>query len=155
MLRRPKTTLLSAAWALLLCTGAAMAQDERAPAEDKRHAVFLKVCGTCHPMDKITARRSRSQWEDLLYKMIDLGAKGTDQEFRTILDYLTSEYGRVNVNRGPASELSAVLGLTKQQASAVVAYRREHGKFESFDDLAQMPGIDVGELEKLRDAINY
>jgi competence ComEA-like helix-hairpin-helix protein len=155
MLRRPKATLLSAAWALLLSTGAAMAQNEGAPAADKRHAVFQKICSTCHPMDKITARRSRSQWEDVLYKMIDLGAKGTDQEFRTILDYLTSEYGRVNVNRGPAGELSAVLGLTKQQASAIVAHRREHRKFENFDALAQMPGIDVGQLEKLRDAISY
>jgi competence ComEA-like helix-hairpin-helix protein len=149
-----KRLLFGTALVLLLFASGATAQDRDAPT-DKRHAVFLKVCATCHPIDKITARRSRSQWEDLLYKMIDLGAKGTDQEFRTILDYLTSEYGRVNVNRGPASELSAVLGLTKQQASAVVAYRREHGKFENFDDLAQMPGIDAGELEKLRDAISY
>jgi competence ComEA-like helix-hairpin-helix protein len=147
--------LFGAALGLSLFAGAAMAQDEGAPSEDKRHAVLVRVCASCHPMDKITARRSRSQWEDLLYKMIDLGAKGTDQEFRTILDYLTSKYGRVNVNRGPASELAAVLGLTKQQASAVVAYRREHGKFENFDDLAQMPGMDAGELEKLRDAISY
>jgi competence protein ComEA len=146
--------LFGAALILFLFASGARAQNGDAPA-DKRHAVFERLCTTCHPMDKITARRSRSQWEDLLYKMIDLGAKGSDEEFRTILDYLSSEYGRVNVNRGPAGELSAVLGLTKKQASAVVAYRREHGKFKSFDDLAQIPGIDAGELEKLRDAISY
>jgi competence ComEA-like helix-hairpin-helix protein len=48
-----------------------------------------------------------------------------------------------------------VLGLTKQQASAVVAYRREHGKFEDFEALAQVPGIDAAKLEPLQDAISY
>ena len=65
-----------AAIGVLLFTGIAMAQDD-APAADKRQAVLQKVCSTCHAMDEVSARRSRSQWEDLLYKMIDLGAKGT------------------------------------------------------------------------------
>ena len=90
-----------------------------------------------------------------MYKMIDLGAKGTDQEFRTVLDYLASEHGRVNVNRGSASELSAVLGLTAQQASAVVAYRREQGKYENFEAFTKTPGLDAAVLEPLRDAIIY
>ncbi len=138
----------------LLSAGGAAAQEPGAPV-DKRHAVFLKVCSTCHAMDAIDVRRTRSQWEDVLYKMIDLGAKGSDREFGTILEYLASEYGRVNVNRSPASELSAVLGLTKQQAGAVVEHRREHGKFEDFDALAQVPGLDAGKLENLQDAISY
>jgi competence ComEA-like helix-hairpin-helix protein len=139
---------------VFLLTGVATAQVD-APVTDKRQAVLQKVCSTCHAMDEVTTRRSRSQWEDLLYKMIDLGAKGTDQEFRTILNYLAGEHGRVNVNRGSASELSTVLGLTKQQAASVVAHRREHGKFENFDAFSQTPGIDAGRLESLRDAISY
>ena len=87
--------------------------------------------------------------------MIDLGDKGTDQELRTVLDYLASEHGRVNVNRGSASELSAVLGLTAQQASAIVSHRREHGKYENFEAFAKTPGLDAAKLEKLRDAIIY
>jgi competence ComEA-like helix-hairpin-helix protein len=106
-------------------------------------------------MDNVGARRTRSQWEDLMYKMIDLGAKGTDQEFRTILDYLASEHGRVNVNRGSAAELAAVLGLTAQQSSAVVSHRREHGKYENFEAFAKTPGLDVEKLQELRDAISY
>jgi competence protein ComEA len=90
-----------------------------------------------------------------MYKMIDLGAKGTDQEFRTVLDYLASEHGRVNVNRGSASELSAVLGLTPQQASAIVSHRREHGKYEDFDGFAKTPGLDLAKLQELRDAIIF
>ena len=145
---------------MLLLTGAVAAQDGAAtPARDapvdKRQALVQKLCSKCHPMEKISARRTRSQWEDMLYKMIDLGAKGSDKEFRTILDYLASEYGRVNVNRGPASELSAVLGLTRQQAAAVVAHRREHGKFEDLDALAQLLGIEAAEIKKVREAIGF
>jgi len=149
-----KRALLGAASVLLWFTAAAAAQDA-APPVDKRHALFQKICTTCHAMDNVGARRTRSQWEDLMYKMIDLGAKGTDQEFRTILDYLASEHGRVNVNRGSASELSAVLGLTAQQASAIVSYRREQGKYENFEAFAKTPGLDVAKLQELRDAISF
>lgn len=147
-------TLIGAKLLLLWLTGAAAGQDA-ASAVDKRHAVFQKICTTCHAMDNVGARRTRSQWEDLMYKMIDLGAKGTDQEFRTVLDYLASEHGRVNVNRGSASELSAVLGLTAQQASAIVSHRREHGRYESFEDFVKTPGLDAAKLEKLREAMSY
>jgi competence ComEA-like helix-hairpin-helix protein len=149
-----KTILFGAASVLLWFTGAAMAQNG-ASAVDKRQAVFQKICTTCHSMDNVGARRTRSQWEDLIYKMIDLGAKGSDQEFRTILDYLASEHGRVNVNRGSASELSAVLGLTAQQASVIVSHRREHGKYENFEDFAKATGLDAAKLEDLRDAMTY
>jgi competence ComEA-like helix-hairpin-helix protein len=149
-----RTAIRVTAISVSLFVAVGSAQDS-APIIDERQVVLQRVCSTCHAMDDVTARRSRSQWEDLLYKMIDLGAKGTDQEFRTILDYLAGEHGRVNVNRSSASELSTVLGLTRQQAASVVAYRREHGKFEDFAAFSQTPGIDSGRLESLRDAMSY
>lgn len=149
-----KNTLMAAAGAWLAFTGAVAAQDADA-AVDKRHAVFQKVCTTCHAMDNVGGRRTRAQWEDLLYKMIDLGAKGSNKEFQTVLEYLASEYGRVNVNRGSASELSAVLGLTAQQAGVIVNHRREHGKYENFEAFAKTPGLDAAKLENLREAISY
>jgi mono/diheme cytochrome c family protein len=149
-----KKTWFGAACALLAFTGVATAEDGAATV-DKRHAVFQKVCTTCHAMDNVGGRRTRARWEDLLYKMIDLGAKGSEKEFQTILEYLSSEYGRVNVNRGSTSELSAVLGLTAQQAGVVVSHRREQGKYADFEAFAKTPGLDTAKLEKLRDATSY
>ena len=61
--------------------------------------VFQRVCSKCHELEQVTAsRRSRAQWEDVIDKMITLGAKATDAEFNTILGYLIRQYGRVNVN---------------------------------------------------------
>lgn len=155
-----KWNLPGAAWALLLFAGVVAGRHGSAAqavhaAVDKRQALVQELCSKCHPMETISARRTRSQWEDILYKMIDLGAKGSDKQFRAALDYLASDYGRVNVNRGPASELSAVLGLTRQQAGSIVRYRREHGKFENIDALAEMLGMDVGEFEKVREAMSF
>jgi len=38
-------------------------------------------------------RRTRAQWQENINSMITRGAKGTEQEFALILDYLTVQYG--------------------------------------------------------------
>src|SRR5439155_20325683 len=74
--------------AMILCSGISMAQTR--PAD-----VFRKVCGTCHPIERAAAGpRSKAQWQETLDKMVLLGAKASDQEFETVLNYLVSEYGR-------------------------------------------------------------
>lgn len=75
--------------ALLLAPLAGFAQ----PAAGAREA-FLKVCGACHSVETVTSqRRTRAQWQESINSMIARGAKGTDQEFSLILDYLAGQYG--------------------------------------------------------------
>jgi len=58
-------------------------------------AAFNKVCGVCHtPESALATRRTKAQWEESIDKMVQLGAKATDDEFAAILDYLVSQYGR-------------------------------------------------------------
>jgi competence protein ComEA len=83
------------------------------------------------------------------------GAKGTDDEFATVFDYLLLHYGRVNVNRAPAREITAVLGVTAKDADAIVAYRGAHGDFQDFDSLIKVPGINVEKLKQGRDAVSF
>ena len=53
-----------------------------------------KVCGACHSIETVTAqRRTRAQWQENILSMISRGAKGTEEEFKLILDYLTAQYG--------------------------------------------------------------
>ena len=57
-------------------------------------ATFQKVCGACHAVETVTAqRRSRAQWQENINSMITRGAKGTEEEFALILDYLTTQFG--------------------------------------------------------------
>jgi mono/diheme cytochrome c family protein len=78
-------------------------------------AVVQKICGTaCHALERATVSpRSRAQWEDVISKMISMGAKGTDEEFATVLNYLATNYGRdtsaAQANR-PVGKPVGVLG---------------------------------------------
>ena len=65
--------------------------------------------------------------------MVARGAEGTDDELMTVVDYLTREHGRVNVNLGGPDDIALVLGLTPAEAAAIVDYRRDHGTFEDAD----------------------
>ena len=52
--------------------------------------VFQKVCGACHTTETVTSqRRTRAQWQESINSMVARGAKGTEEEFALILDYLT------------------------------------------------------------------
>lgn len=119
--------------------------------------VFTNVCVKCHPRERVTAmRRTRAQWEEVITTMITTrGAQISDEDFDTVLGYLTRAYGRVNVNRAPAADMVEVLEIPEAVASAIVSYRREHGPFEDFDALAKVPKIDREKLEKKRDAITF
>ena len=58
---------------------------------------FQKVCGACHSLETVTSqRRTRPQWQESITSMIARGAKGTEEEFSLILDYLTVQYGPVS-----------------------------------------------------------
>ena len=89
--------------ALLACAAASFGQTpakKAVPAKTKASAssrqvqVFQKACGQCHPRDFVFAPRSRDQWQETIQKMATLGAKGSDEEFAIVLDYLAAEYGR-------------------------------------------------------------
>ena len=140
----------------LLTAGGPGAALQETP-DDPALPVVARVCGKCHPLERVTAmRRSRSQWEEVITTMITArAAQVTDEEFDVILGYLTREYGRVNVNRAPAEDLVEVLHITDAGAGAIVAYRREHGPFVDFDALLKVPEVNREALEKRRDAITY
>lgn len=86
----------------------------QAPQADAR-AIVQKVCGTtCHTLERATVTpRSRAQWEDVISKMISMGAKATDEEFATVLNYFATNHGRdttaAAANR-PAGKSVGVLG---------------------------------------------
>src|SRR5262245_34054573 len=107
------------------------AQDAQTrPQEDsKAKEVLQKICGTCHALERVTAsRRSHAQWEETTDKMITLGAKGSEEEFATILAYLVRQYGRVNMNTATADEIAEVVDMSVKEAEVIVKYRQEKGK---------------------------
>jgi competence ComEA-like helix-hairpin-helix protein len=124
--------------------------------EEEATPVFNKMCTKCHTPDRVLGqRRTRTQWEEVLEKMTKLGAAGTDEEWDTVQTYLLKHYGRLNINRAPADDIALVLGVTPEEAAAIVGYRKEKGEFTDFDALTKVPGVKLEKLQQSRTAITF
>ena len=131
-------------------------QQSGGAANDPAAPLFTRMCATCHEAAKVTAvRRTSIEWEEMMNKMIERGAQGTEQEFETVFEYLVKYYGKVRINSAPADEIETILGLSKKDAEAIVAYRTANGPFKDFDALKKVPDIDVKTLEEHRDAVAF
>lgn len=64
-------------------------------ADGEHRALVLQVCGQCHPIERVVAqRRSAIEWDDMIAKMVQRGAKATEIEQDRIYQYLVTQYGR-------------------------------------------------------------
>lgn len=134
----------------------AVAQQAQAAADDPAAGVFAETCGKCHDAARITAmRRTSAEWEDIIKKMIEKGAPGTEKDFETVYDYLLRHFGKVNINAAPASEIVTILGLSAKEAESIVAYRKSRGPFADFDALKKVPDIDLKKLDEHKDAVAF
>ncbi|MDL2218876.1 ComEA family DNA-binding protein [Ruminococcaceae bacterium OttesenSCG-928-O06] len=59
----------------------------------------------------------------------------------------------VNANTASLEELTVLPGIGATRAEAIVAYREEHGPFQSVEELLQVPGIGAGVLEGIFDKL--
>lgn len=115
-----------------------------------------RFCVECHSYEDMTAtRRTAREWSDTVVSMAARGANATAEQLGVITRYLTRYHGVVRVNTAPAEELSAVLGLSPKDATAIVDYRRAHGKFPNVEALLKVPGIDTSKIEAQPDALRF
>jgi len=61
--------------------------------------------------------------------------------------------GLVNINKATAKELQHIEGIGSVTAARIVAYRDEHGLFNSVDDLLGVKGIGKKTLAKVKDEL--
>jgi competence protein ComEA len=116
-----------------------------------------KVCGLCHQAERSAAvRLTREGWEGVIADMIARGAKGTDEEFAAILDYLSKNFlgdapRPLNINRATNIELESVAGLTRKEAAALLKWRQDTGFCKSLEDLKKVPGLEYKKIEARKD----
>ena len=125
-------------------------------ADDPVARLFVYTCNECHDAGRITAmRRTKTDWEEVINKMIENGANGTPKDFETIYDFLLRFFGKVYINSATADDLKTIVGLTQKDADAIVAYRKANGNFADFDALKKVPELDVQKLEDHKDAVAF
>jgi competence protein ComEA len=57
------------------------------------------------------------------------------------------------LNTADAETLQALPGIGPTLAGRIVAYRLEHGSFQTVEDLLQVPGMGAKRWERIRHAI--
>ena len=141
----------------LACAARAAGQDSfpDGPGKD----ITVRVCGACHSASRSAAvRLTRGGWQDVIAKMVTLGAKGSDTDLAAVLDYLSANFKGeapkpVNMNTARAVDLESVAGLLRKEAAALIAYRTKHGPCKTLQDLKRIPGVDFRKIERRRDRL--
>ena len=64
-----------------------------------------------------------------------------------------SATGKLNLNQATVDQLDTLPGVGPVTAQAIVAWREEHGRFSSVDDLLDVRGIGDATLADLRDLV--
>src|SRR5690349_6348953 len=132
-----------------------LAAQTELPAGPGRDAV-KKICSDCHELETVTSsRRTRTGWQQITDEMVSRGAEGTDEEMAAVVDYLTTWFGKVNVNTASVADLQKLLNLSEKQARAIAQYRDQNGKIKNFDELEKVPGLDPEKLRAKRSVIAF
>lgn len=120
-------------------------------------STFENTCGGCHGADIVVGQTgTRDVWQDTVDSMRGRGATGSDDDFKTIVDYLTKYFGvPVNVNQAPAKDLANNLVITADEAAAIVKYRTANGNFKNYADLSKVQGLDIKKLDPIKSRITF
>ncbi len=150
--------------ALLACASASETADDTsavpgsAEFDARGEQATAQVCANmCHGWDIVLGgpRMLPSQWDFVVSDMLGRGAMATQEQLDAIGPWLKWTWGAVWVNSAAPAELGAVLGLTSEEAEAVVRHREQHGKFADLDALKAVPGVDPEKLEARSAAIVF
>jgi competence ComEA-like helix-hairpin-helix protein len=144
---------------LAACTMTAAASAQTQLPEGRGKDAVIKLCSTCHPADRgASVRLTREGWQDVITRMVALGAKGTDEELNAALDYLATHFkgeaaAPLNLNRATPVQLQSVAGLLRSESAALIAHRTKAGPCKTLDDLKAVPGLDFSKIEKRKDRL--
>lgn len=60
-----------------------------------------------------------------------------------------TESGLVNLNTATKEQLMTLTGIGESRAKDIIAYREEHGNFQSIEDVMKVPGIKEAAFAKI------
>lgn len=146
---------------LTICAGMLSLRAQELP-EGKGKEIIERACVGCHKAGELTLYRfTKDEYVTIVYRMGDRGAQATRAELDIIADYLAEHFPKVedatkiNVNKATAKEIAAGLGLTSEEAEAVVKYRERHGDFHAWGDLLIIYGVDGKKIAAAKDKISF
>jgi competence ComEA-like helix-hairpin-helix protein len=151
---------LNAVLPILFLVSAALGQKDFPDGPAKEY--INQICLQCHqPAMLLGQRRSETDWKTTIARMATKGVPGTVEQFDAIAAYMTKNFGKevdtskVNVNKAKAEELVTAIGLTPEEAKALVGFREKHGDFREWGDMLVIYGVDGLKIEAAKDKMSF
>lgn len=124
--------------------------------------IILRECTACHLPDHFTKyRHSNEEWQAIVIRMGQRVRSATKEELDTVQKYLVTNFpkleeaGKLNVNKANAADIAAGLGLTPEEAKALVDYRDHRGTFREWGELLAIYGVDGRKIEAAKDRMSF
>ena len=124
--------------------------------------IILRECMGCHtPTALTTYQHTPQEWTAIVTRMGTRVKNVTQPELEVVGKYLADNYpkkednNRVNVNRAAPEEIAERLGLTPQEASALVEYRTKHGNFREWGDLLGIYGLNGKKVAAAKERMSF
>jgi competence ComEA-like helix-hairpin-helix protein len=121
-----------------------------------------KICLQCHqPAQLLAQRRTEADWKRTIARMATKGVAAPAEQFDAVAAYMAKNFGKeedatkLNINKANAEEIVNVLGLTPDEAKALLAFRGKHGEFHEWGDMLVVYGVDGLKIEAAKDKITF
>ncbi len=124
--------------------------------------IIMRECTACHLPDHFTKyRHTPEEWQAIVIRMAPRTRAITKEETDTVLKYLATNFpklddaGKLNVNKATVQDIATRLGLTEDEAKAVIDYRQRHGTFREWGELLAIYGVDGRKIEAAKDRMSF
>ena len=105
--------------------GAVLSAPAQTLPEGTGRAAFQRICGACHSINVATSQRmTRAEWSAVVNDMVSRGAQGTSGELESIVNYLSTNFGKGTTGGGqpskPAKQLAPLSRLEVAAAKKLI-----------------------------------
>jgi competence protein ComEA len=121
-----------------------------------------QICLQCHqPAMLLEQHRSEADWKTTVARMATKGVPGTTEQFDAIAAYMAKNFGKkedtskLNMNKAKVEDLVSVIGLTPDEAKALIAFRDKHGDFREWGDMLVIYGVDGEKIAAAKDKMSF
>jgi competence ComEA-like helix-hairpin-helix protein len=121
-----------------------------------------RICLQCHEAAQILSqKKTESDWKVTVARMAQKGVPAPSEQYDAIAAYMakyfpkTEDHSKTNMNKAKADEIVAAIGLTPEEATALVAYREKHGDYREWGEMLVVYGVDGRKLEAAKDKMSF
>ena len=93
--------------------------------------------------------------------MATKGISAPAEQYDAIVAYMaknfpkTEDATKINMNKAKAEDIVTAIGLTPDEAKALVTYREKHGEYREWGEMLVVYGVDGRKLEAAKDKMSF